>query len=341
MRTKALKIIGLLAAALLASTVLAGCPAIDKTEAIIQQAIDSIDAAPGQFQGTLLTAINQLQQNNSNLLNQVQSLYNDAVGQAQAATMCTVDYFGVQVKDGLATLLHQIDSKKPAPTLHPTVCETNPSTSVVAGTNLLVAYYGYDFDVFNTDSPFDASVQYGDKQLAIPHFGHISIVSPYKVVLEFQAADFSGLDRTKGPKLVLNWNSSTVKGYKSASSALPIIIPTPPQPVLGSEQFEIQAHADSGWKSGGCAPIDATRYINSGTTGNIRIDTSRGDVGHPGISETAVNDNKQSQNSLRAYNYFASSPTSLSITGQICGANWDRDGAQFDRIYTVYTIMTP
>jgi hypothetical protein len=318
---------------------LSGCG--ETTTSILENAVTSIDATPGRFQDALLTAINKLQQNNSDLLDKVQSIYNGAVGQAQAATMCTASYFGLQIKDQLAALLHQIDSEKPAPTLHPTVCDTNPSTSVVAGTNLLVTYYGYDFDVFNTASPFYASVQYSDGPVVTSNFGHISIVSPYEVVLEFQAADFSGLDRSRGPQLVLSWNSSAVKGYETASSKLPIVIPKPAEPILGSEQFEVQAHADSGWFSGGCVPVDASRSIDTGTTGNIRIDRSRGDPGHPGISETTVKDNNQSKKSLRGYNYYASSSKDMAIKGTICGASALGPGAIFDRVYTVYTISNP
>lgn len=72
-----------------------------------------------------------------------------------------------------------------------------------------------------------------------------------------------------------------------------------------------------------------------------RIDTSQGDVGHPGLKEAAVGDNSQSRNSLRGYDYLPHGDNDVEITGTICGAAAFGPGAIFDRQYLVYETAPP
>jgi hypothetical protein len=102
------------------------------------------------------------------------------------------------------------------------------------------------------------------------------------------------------------------------------------------EDFFVSVYADTG-ASGDCEEIEdhacSTYTVSIGWV----IDRSKGDSGHPGISEIANNSWKQADKTLRQYDYKPISDTTVQVYGRFCGKSWWRGGAQFARTYRVYT----
>jgi hypothetical protein len=309
-----------------------------QAESLIEQAIHDIDTQPGQWQQVLQNTLGQLKSVDAVIEGQVSDLVNSAVGQAQSATLCVSDYFGSRVTQGLQQIVHDIDAKKPAPTPTPVVCDTNPSTAVVAGTTKLVTYYGYNLKTFSQQAPFQAVLKYGDGQVVESSFGHIDVVSPYEIEVEFQATDFSALDRARGPEVQLNWQNSTVGTYGQASSTLPVVLPAPPQ--HGVDQIEVQAHVPPGAILGGrdCRDFSQSYPIDTGQHLGAAIDRSQGDPGTPGVHQASDRNNIQANKTLTGFSILPDSDTEITVKGNMCGAANDGPGAVFDRVYDVYWV---
>ncbi|HEV7942522.1 MAG TPA: hypothetical protein VGP17_06950 [Solirubrobacteraceae bacterium] len=111
-----------------------------------------------------------------------------------------------------------------------------------------------------------------------------------------------------------------------------------PTPVYNetTETFLVEAHEPGGNIS--------AQYLNLESVGDTKhtvptgwvIDRSKGDPGHPGISEVANNSNEQANESLRGYNYQASGDAAVQISGTINSAGGWGSGAEFSREYTVF-----
>jgi hypothetical protein len=305
----------------------------------LQQAIIAIEEQPASWQTVLSNTTSQLTSLSTTLTKQVQDLVTNTVGQAQSATQCELAYFGDRVVSNLQQILHDIDSNKPAPNLVPVVCDTTPSTVITAGTDKYVTYFGYDFNTFAAESPFEATLKYSnDGAVVTSNFGHVDVVSPFEVEVEFQSADLTALDPSRGPELQLTWEGGNVSTYKTAASNLPIIVPVKPK--LGSVTVRIQEHAPPGLVAQNCQKFDDVRTISAGVDGKTMIDQSHGDPGTPGIhlDSTQTHDNAQEGITIRGYNARVVNNTQVEISWTMCGAGFDGPGADFDQTYDIYTI---
>ena len=329
----ALALLMLLTLALVTSA--SGCPDVDKSAAIIQGGVDAIDRQPGAWDATMKSILAQLKDDQSGWLDQVQELYSSAIGQAQAGTMCTADFFGRRVEQRLQAILHKINPDKyKTPVILPVVGNTNPAEKVEADKTSMVTFYGYDFQAFDDINRFNAVIRYGDGTVANAHFGYVAITSNYQMSLQFQGYDFRNIDRTRGPQVVLCWGSKDVTADSpGVQSSLPLIIPSAPVVVRSYEDWRVEAHA-SNW--GHTTPIDEQHTIDVG--GGWRIDRTQGDAGHAGISLIRIGDNKQGRASLRADNYWATSDTQVRVKGEITGDSSWGPGAIYDRTYRIFLI---
>lgn len=325
-----------LAATVLLILPLVGCPTVDKGVEVLEQGIAAVQAAPGNWQATVSTLVSQLGKEGSALADKVQAVFTHALGQATGASMCGMDFFGHRVADALQTLLHQVNELKPAPALRPVVCLTDPAVAVEAGKTSIATFYGYDFQDYSKVSAFTANVEYDGDVVAMAGVGHVSVATNYQMSVDVQAVDFGGLDRSRGPRLVLRWKAGPVSAYSGGAAALPILVPVPKVPRTSTVSFLVSQHARNGglFSGGQCLSVDTTYNVAAGWV----VDTTKGDPYHPGISETSVRDNQQSKNSLRAYNYQAISMTAVTVSGTICGAGNEGPGAIFERTYTVYLV---
>lgn len=323
---------------------LAGCTKTDRSLDIVQSAIDALDRQPGAWQTTLQGTIDELGKVGSatatQVLNQVKYVYTGAVGSTGAEARCSADFVGTRVKQQLQGIRHSLDAKSPAPVYVPVVCTTNPPDKVDAGKTQLVTYYGYDFLNFAQKYPFTAMLQYDGGQVIKADFGHVAVISNYALSVEFQQADYSGVDASRGPQLILEWGSDQVSLQDSpeGKSILPVMLPAVVQPIYDHEDFTVDVHGDS-CVIGPCswATINSIFSIAKDWT----IDRSKGDAGHPGIQEIEVLDNQQSRDTLRGYNYGPTSDTAVNVTGQVRGSGGRGDGAQFHRTYRVYKWRMP
>ncbi|MFG3604430.1 hypothetical protein [Micromonospora chersina] len=111
----------------------------------------------------------------------------------------------------------------------------------------------------------------------------------------------------------------------------------PPVYEYGSDDFKVSVHANSGTIGGGETKNvhDQPDSVYNLSTGWV-VDRSKGDPGHPGVSEISVNDNQQSKTSLRAYDYRTISDNAVQVFGTINGAGWGGPGAIFERTYRVF-----
>lgn len=309
-----------------------------QAESLVEQAIQAIGAQPGQWQQVLQNTVGQLKSLDADLEQRVNGVLNNAIGQAQSATLCVSGYFGSRVREDLQQVVHDIDPKKPAPTLTPVVCETNPPTSIVPGTTKLVTYYGYDLNVYNKEAPFQAVLKYSNGQVVASSFGHVDLVSPYEIEVEFQAADFSALDRTRGPELQLSWQSGAVGAYGQVSSTLPVVLPAPAQ--HGVDQIEVRAHVAPGPILGGanCQDFSQSYPIDTGQHIGVVIDRSQGDTGTPGVHQAFDHNNIQANKTLTGFEVLPDSDTQITVKGNMCGAGNQGPGAVFDRMYDVYWV---
>ena len=177
----------------------------------------------------------------------------------------------------------------------------------------IATFYGYDFQDYSKVSAFTANVEYDGDVVAMAGVGHVSVATNYQMSVDVQAVDFGGLDRSRGPRLVLRWNADPVSAYSGGAAALPILVPVPKVPRTSTVSFLVSQHARNGglFSGGQCLSVDTTYNVAAGWV----VDTTKGDPYHPGISETSVRDNQQSKNSLRAYNYKAISMTAVTVSG--------------------------
>jgi hypothetical protein len=130
---------------------------------------------------------------------------------------------------------------------------------------------------------------------------------------------------------VLKWNGAVVQNEDpQGHTALPLVIPR-----RLSEEFTVSAHADgvSFFDPPNCRDFAEDHEVPAGWT----IEATRGDSGHPGISEIAVFDDDQGRKSLEDYRYEAVSQRVVKVGGRICGVAVFVP-ANFERRYRVFLI---
>jgi hypothetical protein len=265
----ALLVIGLI-------TIFSGCinpqAGIDaQTRQTLQNAIDTLGNQPGQWQNTMTVTIDELGHvgtaSAKEVLADVQSTYNSALGQTQGTAFCGADFIGHRLQQRLQAILHKYDKTAPEPTIAPVVCSINPSDHIDAGPNppqtQLVTYYGYDFLEFSKNQTFTADLQYGSGQIVKPNFGFVNIPHNYELTLNIQAENYATVDRNQGPAVVLKWGGQKV-GTESGQSALPVLIPTPtpkPTPPIG---VQVNAHIQNiGWMGWATNPDSDANYVGT------------------------------------------------------------------------------
>lgn len=309
---------------------------------LIQETIDAINNAPANWRENTSALIDKLNQSGSEFLKEVQSLYNDALGQTQNFVYCTVDFFGRRVAEGLADVLHRISPSHPAPMLTPTVCHTDPSQFVDAGKTKLITYYGYDFNKYNESSPFAVILRYADGQVISNNFAAVNIVHNYQMNVEFQSYDFSKLDRSRHPSVVLSWTNGPVRADTAgASSSLPVIIPEPPRPPkTDARDFAFHFYVEPAplWQTDdNCTEISSRRDIQ--LPSGWRIDSAMGDQGHPGVSQVSFEANEQAKATLRGYNYQVADANHVLVSAtKLCGRFMAGPGAELHVTTRVFFI---
>ena len=99
----------------------------------------------------------------------------------------------------------------------------------------------------------------------------------------------------------------------------------------------VTAFADNSWISQNCEKIESDESATIVLSDpNWVIDFSKGDPGHPGITELQDESNDLALETLDKYNYQAISETTVRVTGRICGSRLQGDKARFKRTYRIH-----
>lgn len=107
------------------------------------------------------------------------------------------------------------------------------------------------------------------------------------------------------------------------------------QPLVEYDKQDMVFHVSAYTNSGEIkieSSVSATFTLPSGWV----VDHTKGDVGHPAISQGSDRSNRQARLSLRAHNYQATSDSTVQVSGRIKDAPWWGSGAIFERDYTVH-----
>lgn len=203
----------------------------------VQNAIDAMNAAPGNWGSTMSDLIDQLSGSGSKFLNEVTSAYNQALGQTQVTAFCSVDFIGHRLVEQLQAItyeikteLHNLNSAYPAPSnppaLLPVVCSTDPDV-ITVGETMFVRYYGYDFDTFGKMN-FTADLYDSNSgQFVKLNYGSVSTNHNYELVVDIQNPPYSPTPQ-QGLQLVLRFKGQQVSDEEEGMSALSMQFPNVP-----------------------------------------------------------------------------------------------------------------
>src|SRR5207248_2525846 len=127
---------------------------------------------------------------------------------------------------------------------------------------------------------------------------YVANPAPYSLTLN--VAGTNGLRFPAGTaKVLIRVNGSVFSDISVIAAPGP-----PPPPQTGFADFTVSVHAPGGNVVSQCLKIGDDPASNYRVAYGWKIDRSKGDPGHEGISEIKQSDNQQSINSLASYNYF-------------------------------------
>jgi hypothetical protein len=202
-----------------------------QTRGVLEDAIKEIGRQPDRWEETLQNTIDKLGDVGGDtaerVLREVQSVYTRSLGQTENATFCGADFVGSRVRTRLQQVLHDFGWGD-KPMVVPVVCLVEPE-HVGAGTTQLVKFYGFDFLEFERKEKFSVDLEYASGEIVKQNFGHDATATNYFLQVDIQGADFSGLDATKGPRIVLKWEGQEVEveGEGGRRSEIPVLLATP------------------------------------------------------------------------------------------------------------------
>lgn len=266
---------------LLAVLILPGCFEVEigldkKTRGVLESAIDELGQQPYRWESVLNHTINELGDVGSSMakkiLNDVKNVYDSALGDTQAAVMCQTDFFGVRVQQQLRKVLAKFTEKPFSEVVIPVICNSAPNT-ITAGETKKIEINGFDFLSFKNEGAFLVSVAYGSGNNIIRGgAGFVSVTSNYQLTIDIQGQDFSSLDFTKGPMLVLKWQNGRYEGSSEITIQKPAPKPTP-KPHIPPVTYDIEVKTSDIYRAGTSAKVEITLYGENGTTPKRQLDT--------------------------------------------------------------------
>lgn len=198
----------------------------------LQDAIDVLDKMPSKWESVLEDLLKKLDETTGDMAEkarkEIEHLLKDAQEFAASTVFCSVDYLGTRVKLSLEYLAHKaFPGHFPEPDYIPGICTVDPD-EVDAGITRSVKYIGFDFLKFKEQGKYSAALIYKleDDKVINENFGAVAVPTNYVLIVDIQAADFNSIDYSKGPQLVLRWQSKNVDGQ----SEVPIIKKPEPSP---------------------------------------------------------------------------------------------------------------
>lgn len=197
----------------------------DPTLQELDKLINTIQQAPDLWQSAAQATIVQLGKTGTQLANTVSADLNadiqSTLGDGLAALNCEQDILGIRFLQMLEELRQELNPSAPAPVIFPVLCTVSPHQVDQANTQI-VQIYGIRFnDYIKNGNKYGVEIQYGDGSIPKPNFRQVDITTNYLLQINLAGADWSGLNQSQDPRLVLTWGDQSVPGNESS---IPVIL---------------------------------------------------------------------------------------------------------------------
>jgi hypothetical protein len=132
---------------------------------------------------------------------------------------------GIRFLQQLQAIRKKFNPNAPDPVIFPVICTVSPH-QVDQGKTQTIAFYGIRFNEYiKAGNSYRVDIQYADESTAKPNFRQVVISTDYLLQINLMGADWSGLDQSRDPRLVLMWGDKKVVGDQAA---IPVVLMPPP-----------------------------------------------------------------------------------------------------------------
>jgi len=315
-----------------------------------ENAITTLDSNSAEWQQVLKDLETKFASDvQSTIRSEITNLLANSIGASGAEFRCNVDFIGKRVQESLKQLVAKLLGGKLS--FEPVFCSSVPPIIPFQEVkdNRLSAVVIYGYNLTNLSNFKVILVNDGGMFRDVT----MEVQNPTNYVLTINLGGNGVPLEPISNELKVEWNGNTIytigvsQPHPPTETPIPTSTDTPsptptdtsiPPPEFSSVDFVIEAHARSNWATDIiCTDFDESRGIDFPL--GWRIDSGRGESAHPGVQELAIEDNRQSMDTLRAYQYFYDNTRfALIVKGRICGANFGGPGAIFKRTYRVFLI---
>ncbi len=200
-----------------------------KTLQELDKLITMVEQQPDLWKATAEGTIEQLGKTGTALSKKVSgdltSLVQVTLGDSQAAVDCAQDKLGIRFLQQLQALRKKYNPSAPDPVVFPVICTVSPH-QIDQGSTQIVEFYGIRFKEYvKAGNSYGVEIQYADGSIPKTNFRQVIITTDYLLQINVVGADWSGLDQSRDPRLVLLWGDKQVIGDQSA---IPVVIVPPP-----------------------------------------------------------------------------------------------------------------
>jgi hypothetical protein len=257
---------------------LSGC--FEQPLQVLQNAVNELATQPGKWNTVVQNAINSLGNMTDkvakDILSEVQTVYNNALGSTGAEFDCQADFIGIRVRQNLEEILAKFKNEPYTPVIIPVVCKPVPDF-IKAGETRIIMYYGYDFYKYSQQGQFTVDIEYGNpKSIVRQNIATVAISTNYQLTVDIQTQNFNNLQYPRGPKLVLKWKNSSVEGKSELSiqGAQPAQATPVPNPCAanGSVDYEVTIHTADVDEAGTNANVFITLFGQCGESPETELD---------------------------------------------------------------------
>jgi hypothetical protein len=209
---------------------------------VLQNAIDELGLQPAKWEETLKGAIDEFGIVSIGVAHQIkselESLMRQTIQTAQEASFCEADYIGARVQQLLQGIMYKhFPNRSTPPSYTPVICTVDPPI-VQSNSPGQVQFSGFDFYQFRNSGDFTADL-YLNGDLSRERFGRISVETNYRLILDIQGANFSGISGSSTPQIILRWKSNDASNPSAnqaeGKSEVPINIVSEKPPVFTQE----------------------------------------------------------------------------------------------------------
>lgn len=196
----------------------------------LDKLIDAVANAPGSWETAANGTIEKMGKTGTSLSKNISGdltrLVQTTLADSAAQVDCAQDKLGIRFLQQLQALRKKYDSSAPAPVIFPVICMVSPHQVDVSDTTA-VEFSGIQFnDYVKGGNSYRVDIQYADGSTPKPNFRQVVRTTNYLLQINLSGADWSGLDQSQDPRLVLLWGDKQVAGDQSE---IPVILIPPPE----------------------------------------------------------------------------------------------------------------